>query len=133
MDWAIRRGALLHLVHAVLCSVELRRGVHRLRNVARCAVSADTWSAQCHGERLLIETVQLIHLLTLQFVLNAFSVWHIANQGKDRSSVFDEKCALVGFGVVESGLRLVTNLYTVVTIRVAEKLLQTRTIQELFD
>lgn len=84
--------------------------MHRLGNVARCAVPADTWSAQCHGERLLIETVQLIHLLTLQFVLNAFAVWRIANQGKDRSNVFDEKCALVGFGVVESGLQLVSTM-----------------------
>lgn len=42
MDGAIRRGALLHLVHAILCSIELRRRVHRLRNVARCAVSANT-------------------------------------------------------------------------------------------
>ena len=50
-------------------------------------------------------TTEVVHLLALQFVLDAFAVWGIPNERKNRTNALDEQSALRRLRIIQSGLQ----------------------------
>lgn len=86
----------------------------------------------------------MIHLFALQLVLDTLPVGSITDQREYRTNALNKEGALLGLRVVQSSLErllivasgnkiLVTNLNTIVAVRVAEKLLKTSAIQKFLD
>jgi hypothetical protein len=70
---------------------------------------------KCHGlaaegyvdHRVLVgvaTTTEMIHLLTLQFVLDPFPVWGVQNKRENRANALNEQSALGRLCVIQSGL-----------------------------
>ena len=70
---------------------------------------------KCHGlaaegyvdHRVLVgvaTTTEMIHLLTLQFVLDPFPVWGVPNERENRANALNEQSALRRFCVIQSSL-----------------------------
>lgn len=49
-------------------------------------------------------TTEVVHLFALQLVLNTLSIGSITDKWEYRTNTLDKECALVGLGVVKSGL-----------------------------
>jgi hypothetical protein len=96
------------LSHAILTEGVHRRSLNvrigKLTSMKRLlgdmvALALDTISNKSHIDRgmsMVISAAEMgatmngFHLLPLELALNAFPIWGIANQGKDRSDTFDE-------------------------------------------
>ena len=55
--------------------------------------------------------VIVVYLLALQFVLNAFAVWSIANERENRPNTLNKKGALVRLRVVKCSLDIISRWY----------------------
>ena len=68
--------------------------------------------AKCHiNQHLLIgEATEVVHLFALKFVLYAFTIRRIADQGEDGTDAFDQVCSLRGISIVQGGLSRVDDL-----------------------
>lgn len=146
-------------VHAVLNAVDVGQGiglVNWLRHMASARAGSMLKSngliAQSrHVDQglLVVEaaatsTTEMIHLFALQLVLDTLPVGSITDQREYRTNALNKEGALLGLRVVQSSLErllivasgnkiLVTNLNTIVAVRVAEKLLKTSAIQKFLD
>lgn len=150
---ALGKGALVwesrptSRVQAVLSSIDLdhlalvdRVLVYRLRDVTRAGTSGSLMKAhplitESHVDQgLVIETsaAKMIHLLALQFVLDALAIRSVANQRENRTNAFHKQSTLLWFCIIQCSLgryqyvsaiivwkRHSTNLDTIVTIRIA--------------
>jgi hypothetical protein len=111
--------------------------------------SCDVWRSHALvGERhidqrlLVVEATKMIHLLTLKLVLNTLAIRGIANKRKNWTNAFHQKCSLVRFRVVQCSLENISinttlseppYLDAIVSIRIPQQLLKSRTIEKLFD
>lgn len=111
--------------------------------------SCDVWRSHALvGERhidqclLVVEATKMIHLLTLKLVLNTLAIRGIANKRKNWTNTFHQKCSLVRFRVVQCSLENLSinttlseppYLDAIVSIRIPQQLLKSRTIEKLFD
>lgn len=89
-------------------------------------------------------TTESVNLLALELVLNPLSVRSVANERKNRPNALDEQSTLSGLCVIQSGLKATVShtltlceednyLYTIIAIGIAQKLFQTRAIEQLPD
>jgi len=115
----------------------------RLRKPATREV--DVLSAKTHVQecRLVIVmagvTPKVVHLLTLEFVLDPLPIRRVPNQRKDGSDPLDQHGSLRSISIVECGLRspisvsrLVTvcdpYLNTIIPVRISQQLLEPRSV-----
>ena len=68
--------------------------------------------AKCHVSQswLIGEATEVVQLLAFKFVLYAFTIWRIANQGEDGTDAFNQKYSLRGIGIVQGSLSRVDEL-----------------------
>lgn len=97
--------------------LRVRHGVHRSRRVVHVV----------HVVVKVLTSPTLGIRETLKLVLDAFAIRCVADERKDGSNSLDEKRPLPGVSVIQS------SLYAVVSIRVAEQLLQSRAVEQLVD
>ena len=127
----LRNGALG--LHAALQPVRVSIGIVQVTTHAKVGIAE---SQVGNGLLAMIAPAETrtVKLLTLQLVLDTFAVGGIADQRKDRSNALDKQRTLSRFGVVQSSLRTSSApadthvneayLYTVISIRVSEQLLE---------
>ena len=83
---------------------------------------------------------KVVHLLTLEFVLDSFPIGRIPNQRKDRSDPLDQHGSLRSIGIVERGLRslisvrinwsqfVTSYLNTIIPVGISQQLLEPRSV-----
>lgn len=54
---------------------------------------------------LSVITSEVVQMLSLQFVLDALTIWRVPDQRKNRSDAFHEKCSLRWLSVIQSSLK----------------------------
>lgn len=98
----------------------------RLRKPATREV--DVLSAKTHVQecRLVIVMAgvipEVVHLLTLEFVLDSLPIGRIPNQRKDRSDPLDQHGSLRSISIVECGLN------TIIPVGISQQLLEPRSV-----
>ena len=137
-------------VYPALRVVNIRERV-RLREPATRetdALSANTNVQECRLVTIVAGgvTPEAVQLLTLEFVLDSFSIRRIPNQRKHGSDSFDQHGPLSGIGVVKRGLRsdisvkvnkpqlfVPSYLNAIIPIRIPQQLLEPRSVEHLSD
>lgn len=90
-----------HGIEAIGSPVDIRKLVMGLTHVAIPSIV----ESKVIGNATLI-AIEVVHLFTLQLVLNALAIGCIANQGKYGTNALDEERTLGRFRVIKSRLTM---------------------------
>src|SRR5882762_1393862 len=105
-------------IKSILSSVHVGHGA-----ILGCRDVASAWTMstvmKCHGlaaeshvdHRVLVgvattttTTTEMVHLLTLEFVLDPFPVWGVPNERENKANALNEQSTLRRFCVIQSSL-----------------------------
>lgn len=146
MQRLLQGGSAVEPVRGGVRISQRPRRVQLVRHVAT-TVPTHAHSLRGHADRTVLmiaaTSAVAVHVLSLKFVLNALAVRRVSYQRQDRPDTLHEESPLTRLRVIESSLedddsvldnhlaKRVTYLDAVVAVRVAQKLLQPRAVQQL--
>jgi hypothetical protein len=89
-----KRRLVLNRINAILCSIDISqriRLVDRLRHLTGGTSVGKSQALVAEGvvhHLLIVVTSEVIHMFSLQFVLDTLAIWRVPNQRKNRSNAF---------------------------------------------